>query len=497
MGELATRIRNKYPGSYDQLSDSDLEARIVAKFPGVYDHLTGGGKTYGNPNASPEEAERMRREFVKNEGTLETRVRQSTPGQVAKNVLLEAPRFAQEMVTVPLSSAKKSVYGLGALARTGGELIRGKDLDTALQAGTQVMEGFTPIHGPLDPSMTGEAIGTGITKLSDMAENATGNTGWAGAGIQAGADVLGLVGGGKMVAKGGGKLADLSRGAAGKVAEKLDITPTSLARSAVKPYMGESAARQAQTAKGLNTIVADKNASARMPVFLKRNLAEMEEIAGRQDVLLSEKGDYMAPITAIRQSLQETIDKARETPGTADATAAAAEKVLKDIIEHPKYDAASDSIPLALVQTMKKNIWSELRKGGQFNKDNVPGLQDAMWDAATGMNKIVNEFIPEMAGENARYGEIANVNKLLKRAVDRHANNNIIPLRALIQLVRGDAQGFATAASTWALDHPTFKLYVAQRMAKAKGRKPSTKEVNTVIEGMKTQLGNPQEKEQP
>jgi hypothetical protein len=344
--------------------------------------------------------------------------------------------------------------------------------------------------------MTGEIIGTGIQKLSDLSERATGNTGWAAAGIQAGADVAGLVGGGKVLAKGGRGVANVAKGAGEKVLTKLDATPESLARSALKPYIGESAARQAQATKGLKTAVADPNAVARMPKFLKNNLAEMEEIGGRQDVLLTEKGDFMAPIGKIRESLQETIDQARETPGTADAAAGAAERVLTDITNHPKYDAVTDSIPLHTIQTMKKNIWRKLREGGSFNKDAVPGLQDAMWDSATGMNKIINEHIPQMATENARYGELANVNKLLKRAIDRNANNNIIPLRAVIQLVRGDAQGFATAASMWAFDHPTFKMYLAQRMAKSKGKQPTAKEVNAAMESIKTQMGNTSQQEQ-
>lgn len=36
---LAQRLRAKYPGDYDDLSDSDLESRVLAKYPGVYDDL--------------------------------------------------------------------------------------------------------------------------------------------------------------------------------------------------------------------------------------------------------------------------------------------------------------------------------------------------------------------------------------------------------------------------------------------------------------------------
>jgi hypothetical protein len=36
---LAQRVRAKYPGAYDDLSDQDLEAKVKAKYPGVYDDL--------------------------------------------------------------------------------------------------------------------------------------------------------------------------------------------------------------------------------------------------------------------------------------------------------------------------------------------------------------------------------------------------------------------------------------------------------------------------
>lgn len=74
MGELASKIRAKYPGSYDSLPDADLESRIIAKYPGVYDHLAGPQRTVtGNLNASPAEIERGRRQFVADQGTVGTR----------------------------------------------------------------------------------------------------------------------------------------------------------------------------------------------------------------------------------------------------------------------------------------------------------------------------------------------------------------------------------------------------------------------------------------
>lgn len=64
MGELAAKIRAKYPGAYDSLPDADLESKIIAKFPGVYDHLAGPTQS-ANYTEDPAKIERARREFVR------------------------------------------------------------------------------------------------------------------------------------------------------------------------------------------------------------------------------------------------------------------------------------------------------------------------------------------------------------------------------------------------------------------------------------------------
>src|SRR5690349_18051678 len=40
---LAQRVRAKYVGAYDDLTDQELEAKVTAKFPGVYDDLPRSG----------------------------------------------------------------------------------------------------------------------------------------------------------------------------------------------------------------------------------------------------------------------------------------------------------------------------------------------------------------------------------------------------------------------------------------------------------------------
>ena len=43
MGQLAERIRAKYPGAYDDMDDAALELAETRKFPGIYDDLVEGG----------------------------------------------------------------------------------------------------------------------------------------------------------------------------------------------------------------------------------------------------------------------------------------------------------------------------------------------------------------------------------------------------------------------------------------------------------------------
>jgi hypothetical protein len=51
---LAQRIRARYPGTYDALSDVDLEAKVRAKYPGVYDQVPSTTPTLDEPPVAPD-----------------------------------------------------------------------------------------------------------------------------------------------------------------------------------------------------------------------------------------------------------------------------------------------------------------------------------------------------------------------------------------------------------------------------------------------------------
>lgn len=266
----------------------------------------------GNMNPTAAESEAFRKKVIADEGTLGSRIRSTTLADMAKNAALEVPRLAQEVVTVPLSSAKKGAYGLGALAKTGGAMIRGKSLDEALQVGTEAMQGYAPIHGPLDPSMIGVATGYGIEKATNAAEKATGETGFARAGIEAGADILGLVGGGKLVAKGGKTLASLGKAGAERTRPTLNELQTLSAEHNVPLTAGETL-----NSPNLKQVEARLE---RLPVLgirgfrKKQGEALAESAKGIADEFATAAED---PATALADRFKSNLKKAKEESSTA------------------------------------------------------------------------------------------------------------------------------------------------------------------------------------
>lgn len=509
MGELANKIRDKYPGSYDALSDSELETKVVARYPGVYDHLLEDKPSYNVDLTSKKALAKNQREMLSRNPdfqALPKREQQRMLNQSTVNsawdYAAEPLRFASEAATMTANAGLRGLKGVASLVQGGGEAIRQGDIDAGLRKFNDKQAEFQPMQSPMEPSATGKMISDyaqeGIGKLSDL----TGRPDIVEPVAQAAMDIgalMGLRGAtkgvtvadvGRGIKKGAGTLADVTGAVVGTALNALPesvVTPKSLARSALKPYIGDVVAKQKMTDAGIETFLHDKNAVAIPEKFLSKNVAEMEEIVGRQNVMLDNKGHIRANIAPIEQYLNDFINESRLTPGTADASVMAAEKVLNDIYSHPDYKVVDGvgTIGTATAQTMKKNIWRYLREKGAFSRDGNPTLNDAMWSAADGLAKMVNEVIPEMAAENARYGEIANLNKMLTRSVNRIANNNVVSLHTAMQLIRGDLKGFGMAVMMKTIDHPTFKSYLAQQMAKAKGRPVKMSEVNNAVAAIK------------
>jgi len=53
VGELGRRVKAKYPGAYDDLTDEDVGRRVKAKYPGAYDDFTDTPAAQLSPTPTP------------------------------------------------------------------------------------------------------------------------------------------------------------------------------------------------------------------------------------------------------------------------------------------------------------------------------------------------------------------------------------------------------------------------------------------------------------
>lgn len=164
MGELANRIRAKYPGAYDALDDATLESKIVAKYPGTYDHLVGGSRVAENSlaadpmNMTAQErkaTELARRKFVSDTAATGTRVKESV-----KNIVRDTMPYVR-----PILEGGGATVG-GVLGAGGGGL--------AGVSGGPAAPGTVP-YGAIAGGTAGAGLGYAAgAKLSDLIESAVG-----------------------------------------------------------------------------------------------------------------------------------------------------------------------------------------------------------------------------------------------------------------------------------------------------------------------------------
>lgn len=455
-----------------ELNSRDTRKRTPTNNPADYPQ----GKTVADQDA-------MRREFLKDQGTLGTRVRNTTLSEMAANVAKEAPRLAQEVVTVPLSSLKKGAYGLGALAKTGGALIRGKSVDAALQTGTDAMRGYAPIQGPLDPSMVGEAVGYGLNKGINAAENATGNTGFARAGIEAGADILGLVGGGKVAMKGARSLADL-----GKIGVKsaINAIPETVEMSMYQRGLkGQSAFNSLKTAelnKRLNTALDEGIPLNEKGVTkLKTTVADINNVVQNRIAEYADQGatvsmeKVMQPVEGIRA---QASNQAFPNKANAQINSTVNEFANNPAIKKPSFDAVNSAtpteIPLAQAQKFKQSINTELNDFYEaMNKSpDKASYLARQWIAKTkakigdGLRAEISEIFPEVKALNQREGALLGLNKSLERAVNRIGQRDVVSLKFLQALMYSPKMAIAE----FILNNPNIQsnLAIALRQARRK-----------------------------
>ena len=164
MGALATKVRAKYPGAYDDLSDSALEAKITAKFPGTYDDLV----TPQEPLRQATQAEQDK--FVADEGSIGTRIRHNLPSRktVADFVRPTLEGVGMGLGGVAGAFAAPETFGLSipagaAMGYAGGKGIT--DLIEGTPAKENLLQQFAATGNDVYTGAKMEATGMGVGKF--------------------------------------------------------------------------------------------------------------------------------------------------------------------------------------------------------------------------------------------------------------------------------------------------------------------------------------------
>jgi len=111
-------------------------------------------------------------DFLRDEGTAGTKLRQSFKDTPAMDYVKEPARFAAETALMPLNALGRGLKSVASTVQGGGEAIRQGSIDAGLQRYQQKQAEFQPIQSPMAPSAMGNMIAAGaqkgINKLSDL-----------------------------------------------------------------------------------------------------------------------------------------------------------------------------------------------------------------------------------------------------------------------------------------------------------------------------------------
>lgn len=157
-GQLAQKVRAKYPGAYDDLSDEQLEQAVTAKYPGVYDDLI-----------EPPKAQTQTSPPIDHPHARTARV----VGDVLKggwNAVRSIPSAIHQTVTDPIGTAAGILTAPGELALQAADAFRRGDYGMGAR---KAVNSVIPIAGPMiDASQDTMAEGRIAEGAGEVAMNA-------------------------------------------------------------------------------------------------------------------------------------------------------------------------------------------------------------------------------------------------------------------------------------------------------------------------------------
>ena len=510
MGELAAKIRAKYPGVYDSLQDGELESKVTAKYPGVYDHLVGEvntpetraaftKKTVNDPAYREQMAEFIRTQAPRN--LKQEAVRGLPMGNRIADATLGTynnPVHPEHTVDATLGPQTQSATIGGAMVRGIGNFMRNPapQIEGLIAAPADLATGLykaavSPESGSL-AKFSGETV-RGLAAPTGLVDLAQGNmqfpearAAWEQNALGSGLISYGALKGG-LAAKQG--LADLGTAVANKAAVPLNAAAKKMTDMTLK--QGTTLDRKVRdqnvktalegnfqpTSKGvdkLNAAIADTE------LKLKEGIAsgDAAKVKGTLD-------KATANIEGLREQANRSSDPAANNK-LIDAE-------LERLQNHPLLDK-SGKVDIATLQKMKVEQGRELQKtyGAEkpqfqntIDKARVRGFKEEL-------ETSLDSAFPELSATNKQLGEFYQLKKSLERAANRIEGNQgvgiALPIKGgagatiggMIAGTAGAAVGGGIGTLIGIIEHPAVAPRLAQALYRSHKGKISMRQAKKI-----------------
>lgn len=419
---LAQRVRAKFPGVYDDLSDADLESKVKAKFPGVYDDLP---TSQAGPSASPA-AQTHTEQPHSVIGDLAIGVTQGIG-----NTLVGMGEMVHKIPGV--SQAVDALYGTPGLSK----------------------QAFQTAREGVKPQNTTQAIGQGVEQIGEffLPTGATGKVAKAAEVAKAG-----LLGTAQTGSTGQGAASAAIQAAAGPVSSVLARGAVALKDSAERSVvraLGPTKEWAKATAEKIAPDMIERGVRGTRAAMLERATAETNRVGAAIGATVKQAAE--AGTTVPGADLMSAINGARQAITTTTATGApavipGAETVAKTLDRLDQFvTSLGPDIPVdkaAHVKTLWDRIVSKAGLYGQ--KANASATDQAKaWatrEAASSMRKVINSASPDIAELNEEYVFWKGLKDVLK-ATELRTQPQSAGLSSTIMSSVGAGAGFASGDS--------------------------------------------------
>jgi hypothetical protein len=399
---------------------------------------------------------------------LQARLADAPDDFSAREMIKNVPGSAWETakaVTAPIHSPVDTAKGLWRAGSGAAELLipgeQGNE-DYARSVGQGIKERYGGVSN-LKTTLQNDPVGL----VTDVAGLLTGGSATAARALPRAAAAAGRVG------RAIDPVVAAQRAAGAVVPRKL---PRALTESALKP---PTTMPRADRAKVVDTILDEGVLPNEKGV---RQLGETQrDLNDQLDVLIGDATRRGGSVPTAR--VTAGLPKVRAKMGGPTLEAAAD---LKDIdaaelafLEHMAKTGRS-RMTVQDLQDFKTDAYKRINFGRSQQKAKI-GTEEAYRDMAREARGAIEDFAPEVAPINRRWGDIEQAEPVLERAAGRIGNRDMlgigVPIKAGVGAAIGGAPGAMLGAVTGALDAPMIKARLArslEKLRKYKGDKTLT-----------------------